>query len=112
MPNYQPGEVIRAFFPYDGPKGGKPRPVLILSIISDQYYRCAMITGTNLSGKRKGEMISHVSAIGREMGLDKDSFINLENIKDIPLSLIEALKSPQGEYPDFDEFLDRHGIEG
>lgn len=111
MPNYQPGEVIRAYFPFDGPKGGKPRPVLILAIESERYYRCAKITGTDMTGKCKGEMVSNISALGRAMGLNKPSYINLDNIKDIPLSLIDALKSPQGEYPDFDDFLDRHGIE-
>lgn len=111
MSFYQPGEVIRAYFPFDGPRGGKPRPVLILEIESDQLYKYAMITGTNRTGECKGEWVSEVSSLGMSMGLDKASFINLDNIKSIPRSLIEALKSPQGIYPEFDDFIDRHGLE-
>ncbi len=111
MSFYQPGEVIRAYFPFDGPKGGKPRPVLILEIESDQFYKCAMITGTNRTGECNGEWVSQVSSLGRSMGLDKSSFINLGNIKSIPRSLIEALKSPMGVYPDFDDFMARHDLD-
>ena len=110
MSFYQPGEVIRAYFPFDEPTGGKPRPVLILDIESDQLYKCCMITSTDRTGKCKGEWILKDSTLGKALGLDRNSFINLDNIKLIPRSLVEALKSPQGEYPDFDDFLQRHRI--
>ena len=111
MSFYQPGEVIWARLPYqDNPAKSKIRPVLVLSIESETLVKVSKITKTNYSKKYRGVWIEHDSSVGKEMGLNCDSFIDLDTIVIIPTSNIIGLKSPVGEYHELDELLRKFRI--
>jgi len=78
---YKPGDIVIITFPYKD-KGKyfiKQRPVLILEILNLKHklYKVCQITTKNRSDKLKGHWIKKNSNIGKSMGLNHDSFINL-----------------------------------
>jgi hypothetical protein len=84
--HFKPGAVILAkvFFKDADPGTFKTRPVLVISF-QDNFYTVAPITGTNKSNICLGKWIIKDSATGVEMGLKKDSFINMSGIINIPV---------------------------
>ena len=68
-----------------------------------------MITTKNKTGELKGEWIDSGSEEYNAMGLNFPSFINFENILDLPTSLINR-NEPIGRYPNIEKLLNIHGI--
>ena len=58
------------------------------------------ITGTNRIGQIKGEWIDEGSERYKQMGLSIPSFINFENILNVPKSMV--LWGPIGKYEDIE----------
>ncbi len=104
MADFLPGDIIVVDFPYEeNPSIFKSRPALVISKIDATHYLIAKITKTNLVGKIKGEWIDEKSKEYLSMRLNFPSFIRLENLISIPVSLIK--KGPIGKYPDIENLL-------
>jgi len=111
MSDYEPGDVLIVRFPFqEDTTKMKIRPALLLSVDDDTYTVCR-ITKTNRSGTNKGEWIHSNTMVGRELGLNCDSFIDLDTIRRIKASYIIHDKSPIGEYREFDKLLSKYDLE-
>ena len=109
MSFYNPGDVVVVNFPYrDNPTRFKPRPGLIISIEDENYYRVCQITTTNRHSAQRGDWILASSQLGQALGINKDSFLNIDNILILHKSSI--LGGPIGEHPDFEDLVDRFGL--
>ncbi len=102
MPQYSPGDVVLAAFPFEDTSDTKPRPVVIIEAYPDASYSC-MITGTNRSHLDKGFWILKDSDDGKAMKLKKDSFVNANRCTEIKNCMIFK---KMGECP-FIEKLER-----
>ena len=111
MSDYEPGDVLIVRFPFqEDPTKFKIRPALLLSVEGDTYTVCR-ITKTNRSGSNKGEWIHSDTLVGGELGLNCDSFIDLDTIRHIRASFIIHHKSPIGEYRELGILLSKYDIE-
>lgn len=111
MEVYQPGDIIIARFPYqEDPAKFKVRPALVLSDEGGGKYRICKITKTNRTGKHPGDWVVAASIVGREMGLNEDSFIDLKRLITVPNSFIVHKISPTGEYTELNELLKKFNI--
>lgn len=107
MSDFEPGDILLVRFPFqEDPTILKTRPALLLSVDNGIYTVCR-ITTKDRSGKNRGEFIHSDTMVGKELGLDFDSFIDLDTIRHLKRSLI--IRSI-GEYREFNELLSKYGI--
>jgi hypothetical protein len=88
---YKKGDVVNVYFPNDNPNAPdqiKDRPCIILEIISPEFFSFICITGTDWRPNKKGIWIEKHTKNFNAMRLLKPSFIDLENIKNLPKNLI------------------------
>ena len=89
---YKKGQVVDVAFPNDDPAnpGLKTRPCVILDDFSDSFFKFICITGTDRRKTNKGFWIDRNSKNYNVMRLSKPSFINLDDIKTLPVQPYEV----------------------
>jgi hypothetical protein len=106
---YDPGDVLTVYYPFrEDPARFTRRPALFIRDNKNGTYKMCQITRTNRTGEIKGEWIDKSSKEYKEMGLKMPSFINLENILDVPKSMV--LWGPIGKYEDIERLLELYNI--
>lgn len=107
--SYSPGDIILVNFPYREDKNlFSKRPAFVIKNMGNGTHKVCQITGTDRRGELKGEWIDPESSEYEPMNLRKPSFINFENIIDLPNSLI--IHGPIGKYPNAEKLLKIHNI--
>lgn len=93
---YLVGDVVLCKFPYqENPTLFTQRPGLIMKVEmigSTPFFHSAKITTTDNSHYIIGKRVVASSKEGKQMRLDQDSFIHLENIARLPLFAIVRYK--------------------
>lgn len=84
---YKRGDVVLAPVPFKDKAEAKVRPVIILETFTDDCESCK-ITGTNRTEQLSGRWVLKDSDDGKAMGLDKDSFISIEDTIIVKMSYI------------------------
>jgi hypothetical protein len=75
-----PGDMFLIPFPLkDNIFESKARPVVVLRDEGNGCFLIAPVTGTNLTGKKRGLWISKDSPAGIKMKLQKDSFVVVDH---------------------------------
>lgn len=99
---YKRGHVVNVYFPNDDPGAPaiKDRPCVILKRYSDTEFVFISITGTDWTGSKRGFWIEKNTKDFSAMKLIKPSFINLDDLKILPESLI---RNYRGYCPKIDE---------
>ena len=79
MSRYNSGDVVLVQFPYREDRTRfKKRPAIIIREDTQGEYLICQITGTDRRGKNKGYWIEADSEDGKQMKLQKDSFVNAD----------------------------------
>ena len=103
MPSYKPGDTVICYFPYDDGRL-KIRPGLVIGSRKGKLFVVSQITTRDRSERLAGEWIPAGSSVCDTMGLDRSSFINMNNLKVLPASfLIKKI----GRYEPWDDFEER-----
>lgn len=90
MSKYQAGDVILAYFPFEDKLETKLRPAVIIDAYDDSSFTC-MITGTDKSSTNRGIWVEKESDEGKEMRLQKDSFIDAERTEVLKHIMIKGI---------------------
>jgi len=78
MAKFSPGDVVLVRFPFADSMQYKIRPALVVYEDSTNEYLVCQITRKNKSNTNDGYWVAKDSKNGRAMGLETDSFLNLE----------------------------------
>jgi hypothetical protein len=99
---YKKGDVVNAYFPNDDLEnpGVKLRPCVILDMVPPDDYLLICVTGTDWTGTSRGFWIKENTKAFSLMRLIKPSFINIDDIKKLPKSVI---RNKKGYCPLIDE---------
>ena len=111
---YLAGDVVLCKFPYqENPTLFALRPGLIMKVEmlgSTPFFHTAKITTTDNSHYIIGKWVAASSKEGKQMKLDNDSFIHLQNIARLPLFAIVRYKGNCSFMDELNSLCKKNGI--